>query len=1294
VSVALIAIFSGTARGQDGESANVHFQRGREFVQALRCAACHTWPGLANPDAEQGSLRAPLDAPALDRLVGNLHADWLIQWLTETDVEAKSDDAQRGPMRRMPSFGLSADEAADVAACLLTAAKESKDDDRADGHGDSDDSEESPDSAKGQRLALTLGCLACHTLGDVGESDLFGGGDLTEVARKRPAEFFDRWLADPATINRDHRMPVFELSDQERRDLAVYLATLVGREGDEASPDTARTGEIGEVDDARLDRGRRLIASSGCVACHVLPESAGRPAPPKRIPLQADSDWKTGCLAGPDAERHRPGYRLAAVDREAIRFFITRLQAKPEGTQESIDARLLLAEKNCLACHARDTSPGIAPTVERIVTAHSDLAAEAPAMVPPALFGVGDKLQDDALAAAISRSGPPRRPWLLVRMPRYRLSPDELKQLTAHFVNSDRQPPPDGDPPQLPNDDVLHLAGARLVTSDGFGCTSCHAIGKQVPREVRLETLGPDLSMLGSRLRREWFDRFVRNPAQLVPRMEMPAVQLPVGGVLADDLDVQLAAVWHVLNEPGFSPPPADAVRVVRQCGVRDSGNADRAAIITDVFQVAGKTYIKPLAVGLSNRHSVLVDLESNRLAAWWIGDVARLRTEGKSWHWEPGGGDQLQSGFADSELFLVRDGKVEAPLVVGQFPTELDGWRHTADGVEIEYRLRFANQRDDASNEDERSPIVLRVRQSFSAIWPEQDTPPSGFTRTFDISRFPNNATAMLRLVSFDRLKEGALSGSGRALALDGGALRIEVVEPTECRIERDGTIACSPTGDDRTVSLKLRYLSNLPVDRFPVIPPTPPAPDARELHVVPGYTAVRLPLSDEIMPTALAWQADGALIIASLNGRVWQARDTDGDGLEDAMQPFSDDLAAPYGLATGENYVDVTTKYALVRLFDHDDDGRADRTQVLASGWGHTDDYHDWTIGLPSDAEGNYYVGLACQQDKRPAAAANLRGQVLKLVPREATPDDPHLFAIQPLSRGHRFPMGLALDRAGELFVTDNQGNYNPFNELNHVRPGADFGFINAVDTASRDARRTDEPAINIPHPWTRSVNGICFLYTPPDVKERTGRDRFGPFEGHLIGCEYDTRRLVRMSLECVDGVYQGAAYPFSLDEPPVGPPMMGPVVCAVSPGGDLYVGSMRDSGWGGGNNVGELVRLSPIEGALPCGIAEVRARNGGFSIRFTAPVDRRLAGKAENYNIESYTRRATPAYGGSDVDRRTERIESVEVASDTNEVTIHLGELREGYVYELRLENLAGADRPFFPSEAHYTLHRVPR
>ncbi|HLF23586.1 MAG TPA: hypothetical protein VI565_06645, partial [Burkholderiales bacterium] len=301
-----------------------------------------------------------------------------------------------------------------------------------------------------------------------------------------------------------------------------------------------------------------------------------------------------------------------------------------------------------------------------------------------------------------------------------------------------------------------------------------------------------------------------------------------------------------------------------------------------------------------------------------------------------------------------------------------------------------------------------------------------------------------------------------------------------------------------------------------------------------------------------------------------------------------------------------------------------------TIASGWGHTDDYHDWAVGLPRDEEGNYYVALPCQQDERTAAAAKYKGAVLKLSPREPTPDDPRLFAIEELTTGHRFPMGIARSRGGEMFVTDNQGHYNPFNELNHVVTDRHYGFINAVDRKPDFQPPLTPPAIDIPHPWTRSVNGICFLESPAASKTD-----FGPFEGHLIGCEYDTRRLIRMSLQKIGDTYQGAAYPFSYDTPRSGPSLLGPLVCAVSPRGDLYVGGIRDSGWGGANNVGEIVRLRPRFEQLPCGIAEVRATATGFVVEFTAPIDRGKALLADSYSLSSYTRVSTPAYGGDDQD-----------------------------------------------------------
>jgi glucose/arabinose dehydrogenase len=464
--------------------------------------------------------------------------------------------------------------------------------------------------------------------------------------------------------------------------------------------------------------------------------------------------------------------------------------------------------------------------------------------------------------------------------------------------------------------------------------------------------------------------------------------------------------------------------------------------------------------------------------------------------------------------------------------------------------------------------------------------------------------------------------------------------------------------------------------------------AAPAAPVAIAPGWTGTRLSFPEEIMPTALAWRPNGQLLFASLKGNVWQTQDADRDGIPDEATPFSDELATPYGLAAGAAYVDVATKSALLRLHGED---TCEQVETIASGWGHTSDYHDWVIGLPRDKQGNYYLGIPCQQDKRSPEAAKLRGTVVKLVPRAVTPDDPRKFQIEVLTRGHRFPMGLALSRKEALFVTDNQGNYNPFNELNHVRPGAHFGFVNALEK-KEDRPPVTPPAIDIPHPWTRSVNGICFLDTPEALAKERG-PLFGPFEGQLVGCEYDTRRLIRMSLQEVDGVYQGAAYPLSLpaDNPAEG--LLGPVVCAVSPQGELYVGNLRDSGWGGGNNVGDIVRVRFEPEKLPAGIAEVRAEKEGFRVTFTKPIARDKAADIANYRLASYRRESTPAYGGPDQDRRDETLAGVTVAGDGLSVLLKLRELREGFVYEIFVKNLVPGDSLFFPAEAYFTLRKKP-
>ncbi|MBA4018703.1 MAG: hypothetical protein C0483_16170 [Pirellula sp.] len=1363
------------------------FEEGRSLVRMLRCSACHTIP----------TERDHLPAPALTHLRGNLHPEWIVEHL----VSLPSPLAGEGPgvrgepthsnaitlTRRMPHFAVTKEDAEAIAAYLLDASRSSPEvklpkvqvdepkkatapavtlDPRAAEEAKrvkaKSKARQDASVREGELLARSVGCLACHTIGTLGTASLFSGGDLTEIARKRPAEFFLRWLDNPAALNAQHRMPVFKLAKLERDDLTAYLSTLKGTadsttthqprrasEGtsavatskDAPSPVSASPshplpqGARGEkkqetkADKSLVNRGRKLFTSQSCTACHrgpvELPPVDAAPALTAAHIAKLGDKLASACLGEPHAGKPRPGYRLDEARRNAIVAYLRAAVAPEKKESLVLDGRFVLQERNCTACHARGLGQGLAGEAPRITAAEPELLAVQPALLPPSLNGVGDKLTEAALDDALLLKRDPLRPWLRVRMPKFPLAGEELSALKGHLVDHDRIPdlPPPAEAATAGDDETAQrLAARRLVTADGFGCTSCHKIGSSEPVGItNIAAHGTDLTLLGDRIRKPWFDRWVRNPSRIIPRMEMPAIQLPVKGVMHDDVNLQLASVWKVLNEPGFTPPLPNPVRIVRSRNV--PGLKERANILTDVFVVDGKTYDSAIVIGLPNRHNVLFDLETNRLVAWWTGDTALQRTKGKSWYWEAGGAMVFAANPASdqkqdipesvgtgrfSELLLGR-GKDRwfAPNPTGQNIAVLDSFESRTNGAAFSYRM------NDAS-----------ISQEFETLPPDERG--QGFRRTVEIDaeNLPEDMRRQLdgdvlaialRLIPYyepslvaDHHKFEIVHGDGRPT--------IELVKHNEGRLTlnaRLGGVALELKPDVKSIRLVVDYRVNLPVDTFPVDIPVAPSPPAVKIDVVPGYEAVQLPLGIAEMPTGLAWRPDGSLVLTSLKGRIIAARDTNGDGLEDQLQTVSDDLAAPYGIAVadedGKEVLDVINKYALLRLFDDDGDGYYERNVVAASGWGHTEDYHDWAVGLPripSDKLGSaklgYYVGLPCQQDDRVPAKAALRGQGLRLLARTPTKDDPRRFTVEPFCGGLRFPMGLAVNKAGDLFASDNQGNYNPFNEINHLVDGRRYGFINKLEAEPGFSPPVESPAVELPHPWTRSVNGICFLDTPEKVRaERKAAGKseelFGPFEGHMLGCEFNYRSLFRMALEDIDGVYQGSAFPLN-EFPAAGQATFeGPTVCEVAPDGDLYIGNLQDSGWGGGRNTGSLVRMRP-SGELPAGMAEIRAEHDGFTIDFTQPVNREAAADRSVYTVEMFRRISTPQYGGNDVDRQGVKVLQARVADDGRSVRLTVDKMKPGFVYEFHLANLApksaSGEAKFFPAEGFYTLKRLVR
>lgn len=1206
--------------------------RGGELFEAHRCQACHR--GQHDEPAE-------LAAPALAKQGSAIDRDWLIAWLVAPPHQSAS--------ARMPQFGFSRDEAQTIAEHLLMPPSEKSAYQLPDGA-------QGPEQIRrGQVLFRSIGCLACHTLGEEGMPAALGGGDLTNTGRKRSAGWLYRWLKEPEKLNPDHRMPVFKLTDEERRSLALYLSSP----RQNASARTVAPGKSSQTATAE-----KLIESARCAVCHRIDGARSRVTgiPGLEQPVK---DWSKACTdAGSDPKHLRPSYTLSDEDRLAIRAFVDS-RAAPRSSEGSFArGERLLRQKGCVHCHERDAGRGIVTIAGHMARLDPDLAGQSEALLPPNLTAVGDKLRDDALLLAIAgKQKANRLPWLRVRMPQFEHKPEESAALLSYLVNHDRIPAAAPQTEAAPKATVadskeagrlveLRRTGQLLAGTRGFSCTACHKIASYEPRNVALATRGSDLYLLGQRMRPEYFVRWTRSPLRVVPGMEMPSFERSVSGILDGKIDQQLDALWEGLNDKS-APPKIDTSTIEQTLTVAPG---EPPKIIRDVFNVGDplspRFVPRSLAIGLDNGVSLLFDLDVMAVQQFWFGDFGRQRASGKSWYWEPGARSGIAAACDSPDIVLRKTGD-RSEIVLralqesgrsGQLQkylqAEATGESDAAtrgNGVRIEYTISFALPG---------GPQSLTVDELYFAMRDHKPAQHATCRRIVTVRSVPAGYDVLLR----------SPPETGSKLKYQEFDMRpqMHVAEVTYgVSLKGQGTAAVSAAGP-------------VPAQIEPV-------------SAVPGYDGVRLPIAMSIMPTAITWRSDGTLAFCSLKGQVYLARDTDGDGIEDKLTLFEEGLAAPYGLIADGHDLIVAHKPELLRLRDTDGDGRADVREVIGEGWGYTEDYHDWTTGIVRDSKGNLYVGTGSDYAKpgRDREKSKWRGKVLRI---------DKTGRVTPLAHAFRYPTGLAITPDDQIFVSDNQGVQNTFNEINHLVEGASYGVPSLFEENPKAPATS--PAIQVPHPWTRSVNGLFFL-------PRANGDAAHPFAGHGIGCEYDSRFLVRFTVQPVGDTFQGAVYPLSVSTPAGSREgFLGTLCGAVSPKGDIFIGSIYDSGWLGGPNIGDIVRLRP-NGKLPAGIREIRAAADRFLISFTAPVDKSAAARRESYEISGYTRKWQGSYATPDAGRHQLTVESVDVAPDGLSVVLHVAKQQPGHVYEITCGKVGPASQPvLWPTIGHYTLNVVPK
>ncbi len=1224
-------------------------ERGRRLFLDHRCNRCHRRTGEP--------LSPP--APSLAHVTVGLQAGWLVEKLLGHGPSAAQ--------ARMPSFGFSAEEAVAIAAYLSDAAEPVA----------LPTLPPVPTGKKappdGDLLVKTVGCLACHTVGGIGRQAALSGGDLSAIGEKRSAEWLFQWLANPKALNADHRMPLVRLTDVERNQIARELASW--KRPDRAAEQTA-SSPVAHAETIR--RGKSLVERSRCAACHRM---SGQEASLEGVPTLAGTnagdeiDWERSCLASSDPRTGRPVYR--DIDRAAIRSYVSSRVGPLSPPSVWAHGRSVMERRNCLGCHERDLGSGIVPVAGRLEKSDTRLRGQSQSLIPPSLTAVVDKLHEPALIAAIrGDQKSPRLPWLDVRMPRFDHAAADQAAVASFLIGHDRIP---AGAPASPGGDVLAsdspaahaasseaeqtlIAGHALTGAGGFNCVACHKFGTYEPRNVALGTKGCDLLMIKDRMRAEYFHRWTRAPLRVVPGMEMPNFNKPVRGVLDDNVDHQLAAVWQAINDPHFTTP-TNPTQVEQFLIVRPG---ERPRIVRDVFTATagngGGAVARSFAVGFGNGHSLLIDLDRPAVRGWTLGDFARQRTEGKSWYWDLAGVD-VMTGFGDQpELFLRKIGTEDIlpPVADGSRTARLVRYSNDQHRVQLEQLLSFAIGG---------GVVPMTVTQAFEEFRGDRDGA-SGIMRTITASPVPDGFQLVLRKPATEAILSGAAMTAEadlwRSAESTGGAA--------------EGRAAQGWLFPNSAAEGVLRQAFVCTAKRLLTTPkPRPERPRIPgPVTTLPGMTGERLPLPSSIMPTSLAIADDGRLVFCSLKGHVYGADDTDGDGLGDALVELEEGLASPFGVLPFRGGLLVAHKPELLWLKNTDGSGPVREREVWADGWGYSDNYHDWTTGPVQDREGNLYLGLGSDysQKDRPVENARWRGKVLRIGPDRR---------VEPFAHELRYPQGIALDGKDRLFVSDQQGVANTFNEINHIQHGRRYG-VKSRHEPDRDIPET-RAAVQIPHPWTRSVNGLFFL--PEEID--------GPlaaFAGQGIGCEYNGKFLVRFTLQEVDGELQGACYDFSRPSwESESQTFLGPMCGMATKAGEIYIGSIFDSGWLGGPNTGEIVRLVPNGDRLPNGIRELRGTSDGFEIEFLRPLDEALARDAARYVLSGYTRVWQGSYATPDSGRYTPQVERVTVSPDGKTVRLTVDELREAYVYEVNCTAVAGAEDTLFPATGYYSMNRVP-
>jgi hypothetical protein len=373
---------------------------------------------------------------------------------------------------------------------------------------------------------------------------------------------------------------------------------------------------------------------------------------------------------------------------------------------------------------------------------------------------------------------------------------------------------------------------------------------------------------------------------------------------------------------------------------------------------------------------------------------------------------------------------------------------------------------------------------------------------------------------------------------------------------------------------------------------------------------------------------------------------------------------LFQPLGVKIVDGRIYVTCRDQIVILHDTNGDGETDYYENFNNDHQVTDHFHEFAMGLQTDAEGNFYYTKAARH-ALPALVPQ-HGTLLR-VSRDGSRTD-------ILATGFRAPNGVCVNGDGTFVVTDQEGHWIPKNRINWVEPGKFYGNMMGY----HDVTDTSDDAMQRPVCWITN----SFDRSPAELLW-VPKDRWGALGGSLLNLSYGYGKVFVVPHERVDGQIQGGMCELPIPAFPTGI-MRGRFHPAD---GQLYVCGMF--AWAGSaTQPGGFYRIRRTDEPIYVPV-ELHAHEGGMELVFSAPLDREAAADASRYRVKVWSLRRTANYGSDHVDERPLKVGGARVSDDGRRVFLELPDFEPTWCMEIRCR-LNSPDGEPVNALIHNTVH----